>query len=185
MSFKFSKLSIEDVLHIEPDIHKDSRGFFLETFKASDFKAAGAEHAFVQINHSQSQKNVLRGLHFQKYPNFQGKLIAVVFGAIFDVAVDIRKSSPSYGRWVSATLSAEKKNMLFVPCGFAHGFCVLSDFAEIIYYCTNSEYSPENEESILWNDTDLNIRWPIDNPILSEKDQKASTFQSIRKEMNG
>ena len=179
MAFRFQKLDIPEVIHIEPDIYGDARGFFLETFKSSDFKAFGTEYNFVQINHSKSRKNVLRGLHFQKDPVSQGKLITVVSGTIFDVAVDLRESSESYGKWVGAELSAEKKNMLFVPCGFAHGFCVVSDSAEIIYYCTNSEYSPEHEQSIMWNDPDLNINWPIDNPILSEKDKKAIPFKTL------
>lgn len=179
MAFKFTKLNIPDVLHIESDVYGDDRGFFTETFKASDFIAAGAEYNFVQINHSKSQKNVLRGLHFQKDPKAQGKLITVVAGTIFDVAVDLRESSEFYCKWIGVELSAEKKDMLFVPCGFAHGFCVLSDSAEIIYYCTNNEYSPECERRLMWNDPDFNIKWPIDNPILSEKDEKAIPFNAL------
>jgi len=174
-------MNIPDVLLIETDVHGDNRGFFIETFKASDFIAAGAEYNFVQINHSKSQKNVLRGLHCQKEPYAQGKLITVVAGTIFDVAVDLRESSEYYGKWVGVELNAEKKNMLFVPCGFAHGFCVLSEYSEIIYYCTNSEYSPKSEQSILWNDPDVGINWPIDDPILSEKDRKAIPFKDLRK----
>jgi len=168
MPFKFKKLKIPDVILIEPIVFADERGFFIETFKASDFKANNIFYNFVQDNHSKSQKGVLRGLHYQLKPMEQGKLVRCIKGKIWDVAVDIRKGSPWYGKWVGVELSEENKLMLWIPPGFAHGFVALED-AEVIYKCTK-EYAPEYDRGIIWNDPELAIHWPIKNPILSLKD---------------
>lgn len=170
MPFNFNPLSIPDVILIEPRVFLDERGFFIETYKYSDFAQAGIKEYFVQDNHSSSTKGVLRGLHYQKHPKAQGKIIRTIKGKIFDVAVDIRKGSPYYGKWVEVELSKENNKMLYIPAGFAHGFLVLSDIAEITYKCTE-EYSLENERGIIWNDNTINIKWPVSNPILSEKDK--------------
>ena len=187
MPFKFSKMNIPDVVLIEPRIFSDSRGFFMELFKASEFQANGLPMAFIQVNHSRSQKNVLRGLHYQLNPKAQAKLISVIHGEIFDVAVDIRRNSPTYGQWVADRLSGANKRMLFIPEGFAHGFCVLSDEAEVIYYCSR-EYAPDLERSILWNDPTIAISWPVKEPLLSSKDSGGSflsraenNFESLKK----
>ena len=171
MPFSFKKLEIPGVVLIEPKVFEDERGFFMETYKMPDFIAAGIKGNFVQENHSRSGKGVLRGLHYQNPPFAQGKLVRAVRGEIFDVAVDIRKSSPTWGKWVGAILSEENKNILYVPAGLAHGFCVLSKIAEVIYKTTNV-YSAESEAGIIWNDEDLDIEWPVKKPTLSEKDQK-------------
>jgi len=176
MPFKFSRMSISEVVLIEPRIFSDSRGYFMELFKASAFQANGLLTSFVQVNNSRSKKNVLRGLHYQLHPKAQAKLISVVHGEIFDVAVDIRRGSPTCGQWVADRLSAINKRMLFVPEGFAHGFCVLSDEAEVIYHCTK-EYAPDLERTILWNDPEIAITWPIKEPLLSIHDSKG-TFLS-------
>ncbi|MFW6112381.1 MAG: dTDP-4-dehydrorhamnose 3,5-epimerase [Chloroflexota bacterium] len=171
MPFNFKNLEIPEVILVEPRVFGDERGFFMETYKAPDFEAAGIKADFPQDNHSRSTKGVLRGLHYQNPPYAQGKLVRAVRGEIFDVAVDIRKGSPTYGRWVSAVLSEENKNMLYVPEGFAHGFCTLSDIAEVMYKATNV-YSPESEAGIIWNDDEVNIQWPVQEPVLSDKDQQ-------------
>jgi dTDP-4-dehydrorhamnose 3,5-epimerase len=170
---------IPDVLIIEPQVYGDDRGFFLESFNQKDFREkAGVNTTFVQDNHSMSLKNVLRGLHYQ-IPNPQGKLVRVVSGSVFDVAVDARKSSPTFGQWVGCVLSAENKRIFWVPEGFAHGFLVLSDRAEFLYKTTNYYY-PQYEKTILWNDADLGIDWPLDTPpILSPKDQAGQPFKSV------
>ena len=161
---------IPDVLIIEPRVFQDDRGFFLEGYNSKAFAdKAGITEPFVQDNHSCSSQNVLRGLHYQ-IEHAQGKLVRAIAGAIFDVAVDIRKHSPTFGQWVSCTLSAENKRMLWVPPGFAHGFMVISEVAEVLYKTTDY-YAPQHERSILWNDPDLGINWPLDEPILSAKDQ--------------
>ena len=169
MTFNFIKLEIPDVILIEPGIYEDERGFFIETYKYSEFEKYGIDCTFVQDNHSKSVKSVLRGLHYQINPKAQGKLIRVTNGVLFDVAVDIRKGSPHYGKWVGCTLSADNKKSLYIPPGFAHGFCTMSDAAEVIYKVTNF-YSPELDRGIIWNDPDIGINWPEQNPILSEKD---------------
>ena len=170
---------IPDVLIIEPQVYGDDRGFFLESFNQKDFREkTGVNTTFVQDNHSMSLKNVLRGLHYQ-IPNPQGKLVRVVSGSVFDVAVDARQSSPTFGQWVSCVLSAENKRIFWVPEGFAHGFLVLSDRAEFLYKTTNYYY-PQYEKTILWNDADLGIDWPLDTPpILSPKDQAGQPFKSV------
>jgi len=174
MPFKFKKTNIPDILFIEARTFSDNRGLFMEVFKASDFKEYGIENNFVQVNQSHSKRNVIRGLHYQLKPKMQAKLVHVIKGEIFDVAVDIRKNSPSFGKWVGEVLSGPR--MLYIPEGFAHGFCVLSDVAEVIYQCS-CEYSKEHERGILWSDTDISIDWPIKNPILSDKDAQLPTLK--------
>ena len=170
---------IPDVLIIEPQVYGDDRGFFLESFNQKDFREkTGVNTTFVQDNHSMSLKNVLRGLHYQ-IPNPQGKLVRVVSGSVFDVAVDARQSSPTFGQWVGCVLSAENKRIFWVPEGFAHGFLVLSERAEFLYKTTNYYY-PKYEKTILWNDADLGIDWPLEiPPILSPKDQAGQPFKSV------
>ena len=171
MPFDFKRLSIPEVILIIPRIFSDERGCFMETYKYSDFANLGIKERFVQDNYSKSAKNVLRGLHYQKNPDAQGKLVRCLKGEIFDVAVDIRKGSPTYGQWVGVELSEENNLMLYIPPAFAHGFVVLSDSAETVYKCT-AEYSPENERGIIWNDPDIKIQWPVKEPILSDRDKK-------------
>jgi len=178
MAFEVKKLSIPDVILIKPQIIRDERGFFCEIYKASDFTQFGVTGEFAQVNQSKSKKNVLRGLHYQTQPKAQGKLVRVIMGEIFDVAVDIRKGSPTFGKWVGEILSAENKKILYIPIGFAHGFCALSDMTEIVYYCTN-EYAPQFDRGMIWNDSVLHIDWPIKNPILSKKDAKFPKFSDI------
>ena len=169
MPFKFQRLDMPDVILIEPTVFVDKRGFFMESYKYSEFAKFGIKEKFVQDNHSRSTRGVLRGLHYQKAPKAQAKLVRVTRGEVFDVAVDIRRGSPTYGRWVGVLLSEENKKMLYVPVGFAHGFCVLSEEAEVLYK-TTEEYAPEYERGIIWNDPDIGIKWPIEEPILSPKD---------------
>ncbi|NWF75705.1 MAG: dTDP-4-dehydrorhamnose 3,5-epimerase [Nitrospirae bacterium] len=171
MPFIFKKLEIPGVILIEPKIFKDNRGYFMETYKYSDFAEAGIKENFIQDNCSSSVRRVLRGLHYQKNPNAQGKLVQCLKGKIFDVAVDIRKGSETFGKWIGLELSDENNYMLYIPPAFAHGFIVLSDTADVIYKCTK-EYSPEDDRGIIWNDPEIGIIWPLHNPILSEKDAK-------------
>lgn len=176
------KTVIPDVLILKPRVFNDERGFFLESFNHKKFETEiGRKVEFVQDNHSKSVKGVLRGLHYQQNPFAQGKLIRCIYGEIFDVAVDIRKDSKTYGKWVGVHLSSENKAQLWIPEGFAHGFLTLSESAEILYKTTNY-YSPKYERSILWNDNRLNINWPAIPSIISEKDQMASAFKDIEKE---
>ena len=169
MPFEFRRLKIPDVILVEVKSFSDERGYFMESFKGSVFSANGINTKFVQDNFSHSTKGVLRGLHYQKGPKAQAKLVIVTRGEIFDVAVDIRKGSPTYGKWVGETLSDKNHKMLYVPEGFAHGFCVTSEISDVLYK-TSSEYSPENERGILWNDEDLSIKWPTDKPVMIKKD---------------
>jgi len=169
MPFTFNPLQIPDVILIKPRVFPDARGFFLETYKRSDFAANGITDAFVQANHSRSTRGVLRGLHFQNPPRAQGKLVRVVRGAVFDVAVDIRPGSSTFGEWVGEILSDENQHMLYIPPGFAHGFFVLSDVADLTYQVT-AEYAPELDSGIIWNDPTIGIQWPSSSPILSPKD---------------
>ena len=171
MPFRFSHLEIPDVICIEPHAFEDDRGIFMEIYKHSDFTKAGIKEHFLQDNYSKSMKHVLRGLHYQKHPGAQGKLIRCLKGKIYDVAVDLRKGSPTYGRWVSVELSGDNNLMFYIPPAFAHGFLVLSSYAEVLYKCTE-EYSPEDDRGIIWNDSDIKINWPIKKPILSEKDRR-------------
>jgi len=180
MPFEFIRTEIPEVIIVKPKVFEDERGFFLETYKKSEFEKAGIDTDFVQDNHSKSVKNVLRGLHFQKTPKEQGKLVRCIKGRIFDVAVDIRKNSPTFGKWVGIELSGTNKLMLWIPKGFAHGFLTLSDEAEIIYKVSGAEYSPEHDAAIRWNDPEIGIKWPItDEPILSEKDKNAPLLREI------
>ena len=172
MPFSFLETSLSDVKLICPQEFKDDRGSFWECFKQSDFIAAGINVNFVQDNCSLSQKGVLRGLHFQAVPKSQGKLVRVLTGSIFDVAVDIRPDSKTYGQWIGEVLTAENKKMLWIPEGFAHGFLALEDNTMIHYKVSGSEYHPSCERSILWNDSDIGIDWPIDSDVLvAEKDK--------------
>lgn len=169
-NFEFIETSIKDVYIIEPKKYGDNRGYFMETYKESDFRTAGLDYTFVQDNQSKSKKGVLRGLHFQRtYP--QAKLVRCIEGEVFDVCVDLRKDSPTYGKWEGVVLSAEKGNQFMVPRGFAHGFVVLSETATFCYKC-DELYHPEDEGGIMWNDPDIGIEWPYDEePLLSEKDK--------------
>jgi len=177
---QFEPSRIPDVVLIKPKVFGDHRGFFMETWHAKVFAGAGIDAAFVQDNHSKSSQGILRGLHYQvRQP--QGKLVRVISGKVYDVAVDIRNDSPTFGQWVGEILSAENKNILWVPAGFAHGFYVMSDSAEFVYKCTDF-YAPEYERSICWDDPDLNIDWPLVNggqPILSEKDTHAPLLRDV------
>jgi len=177
MPFTFKKLEIQDVILIEAKTFPDDRGFFMETYKKSAFKENGIDTKFVQDNFSHSSKGTLRGLHYQKVPMAQAKLVNVISGEIFDVAVDIRKQSPTYGKWVGEILSENNHKLLYIPEGFAHGFCVLSEEADVLYK-VNQEYSPEDEKGIIWNDPEINITWPTDKPILQEKDSKLPVLKN-------
>ena len=172
------KTTLPGVLIIEPDIHKDSRGFFKETFQIDTYKKAGIDLSFVQDNFSRSKKGTLRGLHFQaKHP--QGKLVSCSFGQIFDVVVDINPLSDTFGKYFSIELSDFNNLQLWIPPGYAHGFCVLSDYADFQYKCTDF-YVPKYETGIIWSDPDIGVIWPIKNPIISDKDQKLPSFKSIK-----
>lgn len=177
---KIINTKLKDCLIIEPKVFGDERGFFLETFHEERYKSdAGISLPFVQDNYSRSSKNVLRGLHFQKLRP-QGKLVRVVSGEVFDVAVDIRNDSETYGQWQSVILSEENKRQFWIPPGFAHGFVVLSDYADFEYKCT-SFYDASDEGSIIWNDKDIGIEWPVSCPNLSKKDAAAKSFQDLLK----
>ncbi len=177
---KIISLAIPDVKLIEPDVKGDNRGFFMETYRADLFKEAGIPTNFVQDNMSSSRKGVLRGLHFQKDPYSQGKLVRVVRGEVFDVAVDLRKGSPYFGKWVGDFLSEENKKSLYVPQGFAHGFCVVSDEAVFHYKCTEF-YHPEAEGGLRYDDPTVNVEWPLPDlaKITSPKDEKAPYLENI------
>tara|TARA_Y100001934_G_scaffold272888_1_gene362110 strand:- start:796 stop:1347 length:552 start_codon:yes stop_codon:yes gene_type:complete len=172
-----TQTALPGVVIVEPRVFDDERGFFMESFNARDFADAGLPTTFVQDNHSRSTRGVLRGLHYQ-YPAWQGKLVRAIFGEIFDVAVDIRRNSPHFGDWFGLTLSANNRKQLYVPPGFAHGFCVLSEVSEMAYKCT-SHYEPADDAGVLWNDPDIGIEWPIKNPILSEKDAVAPALDEL------
>ncbi|MGH4122990.1 MAG: dTDP-4-dehydrorhamnose 3,5-epimerase [Clostridium sp.] len=181
--FKFIETTIKDLYIIEPTVFGDNRGYFMETYNFDEFKGAGLDMVFVQDNQSKSKKGVLRGLHFQKEFS-QGKLVRVLSGEVFDVAVDLRSGSETYGKWFGVMLSAENKRQFYVPEGFAHGFLVTSEQAEFVYKCTNL-YHPEFEGSIAWNDSDIGVEWPlkdIEEVLLSEKDKKAQMFSAFQKE---
>lgn len=169
MPFEFQRTKIPDVILMKPQVFKDERGFFMETYKQSEFTRNGILTVFVQSNHSKSSYGVIRGLHFQKEPYAQSKLVRCIKGKIFDVAVDIREDSETYGQYVSAELSEENKHMLFIPQGFAHGFQVLSEEAEIEYQVDN-EYAPNHEDGIRYDDETIGVNWPVENAIVSEKD---------------
>lgn len=168
--FRFSRLEIPDVVLIEPTVFSDNRGFFMESYNYKEFAEFGLKDVYVQDNHSRSVKGVIRGLHYQLKGRAQSKLIRVIRGEIFDVAVDIRKGSPYFGKWVGVILSEKNKRIIYIPEGFAHGFCVLSDQADVLYKVTDF-YSPEHERGIIWNDREIGIEWPEKKPIISEKDR--------------
>jgi len=179
---KFINTEITDVKIVEVNVFGDTRGFFMETFRADEFSAITGAKPFVQDNHSKSSKGILRGLHYQQSQT-QGKLVRVISGVVFDVAVDMRVSSPTFGKWVGVELSAENNRQLWVPEGFAHGFYVMSDFAEFVYKCTDY-YHPDSEVSVCWNDSDIDIQWPLNSgelPLLSRKDENALSFQEAPK----
>jgi dTDP-4-dehydrorhamnose 3,5-epimerase len=175
---KFQKTDLEGLIVICPKVFGDERGYFMESFREDWIKSLGIDVEFVQDNESMSQKNVLRGLHFQNPPFAQGKLVRVVKGAVVDVVVDIRIKSGSYGKWFSQELSEENKTMLWIPPGFAHGFLTLKDNTIFQYKCTNY-YNKESEGSFRWNDPDLGIKWNIDDPVVSQKDMEAPFFNSL------
>ncbi len=175
MSFTFERLALPDVVLVKPTVRRDARGFFVEAYKRSAFCEAGVDTVFVQDNHSRSARGTLRGLHYQLPPAAHAKLVWVVAGEVLDVAVDLRRGSPTYGRWVSAALSGANHHALFVPVGFAHGFVVRSETAEVSYKISH-EYSPEHDRGILWNDPALGIDWGLNEPLLSERDRRQPTL---------
>jgi dTDP-4-dehydrorhamnose 3,5-epimerase len=174
---KFIPTTLPGVLVIEPDVHRDPRGFFLETYAENKYREGGVDVAFVQDNHSRSLRNTLRGLHAQ-VTRPQAKLLRVVVGEIFDVAVDIRRGSPTFGRSFDVYLSAENFRQLYIPCGFAHGFCVMSDVAEVEYKCSDV-YVREDEITIQWNDPAIGVRWPVADPLLSTRDLAGETLAQL------
>ncbi len=176
---KVCSTALPEVLVVEPEVFQDKRGFFLETYHARKYAEMGIPAVFVQDNHSRSQHNTLRGLHAQgRHP--QGKLVRVIQGEIFDVAVDIRPVSATFGRWVGVWLSAQNFRQVYVPPGFAHGFCVLSESAEVVYKCTDF-HDPADEIGIVWNDPEIGIAWPVAEPILSDKDRRAPRLAEVVK----
>ena len=179
MPFTYQKQTdIPDVVLIEPRAFGDDRGWFMETWKASDFAAHGIAGPFVQDNHSRSSGvHVIRGLHYQMDPAAQGKLVRCTLGAVLDVAVDIRRGSPTYGKWVAVELSDQNRRILWVPPGFAHGFCTTSEVSEVVYKVSGGEYSPSHDRAIRWDDPDLAIKWPTTQPLLSAKDAAAPRFR--------
>jgi dTDP-4-dehydrorhamnose 3,5-epimerase len=178
MPFKFINLEISGLLLVEPRLFPDERGFFLESYKESEFKRGGIPYRFVQDNHSQSKKNVLRGLHFQRQPRAQGKLVRVIQGNVWDVMVDLRKNSPTYKRWLGIEVSEENNRMLFIPPGFAHGFVALSEEAHLLYKCTE-EYDPVLDAGIRWNDPEIGVEWPVQDPIISDKDKSLPFLREL------
>ena len=175
MTFLFKRLQIPDVILVEPKSFPDERGLFLENFKESEFSSNGITTKFIQDNISYS---IIRGLHFQKQPKEQTKLVTVIKGKVFDVAADIRKDSPTYGKWIGEILSEDNHRSLYIPDGFAHGFCSLSK-ESILFYKVTNEYSKEHERGIIWNDPVLNIRWPVEKPIISDKDKELSSLANL------
>lgn len=174
---KIVKTKLEGVVVIEHRVFADDRGYFLESHNKREFAKQGLDLEFVQDNSSRSKKHTLRGLHYQKNPKAQGKLVMVNFGTIFDVAVDITKGSPTFGQWVGVELSCQNRKALYVPPGFAHGFVVTSDTADVTYKCTEY-YSPEHDRGIIWSDPDIGIKWPVEPRFFSEKDLKAPLLQN-------
>ena len=177
MPERFLKTALPDVIIIEPDISRDERGFFMETYHQRRYTEGGIDCLFVQDNHSHSRRGTLRGLHYQ-LNHSQAKLIYMSRGEIFDVAVDIRRGSPTFGKWVGAHLTGENGHQIYIPKGFAHGFCTLSETADVIYKCTDF-YSPGDEYGILWSDPDIGIDWPDKNPLLSKKDSRNPRLSEI------
>lgn len=184
MPFTFTPLALPGVVLIQPDVYRDERGFFAETYKQPDFEAAGLAEPFVQENHSRSIRGTLRGLHFQRAPKAQAKLIRLVYGEIFDVAVDVRRDAPTFGHWVGVTLSATQGNMVFIPSWCAHGFCVLSDHADVVYK-TTAEYAPALEAGVAWNDPAIGITWPVSEPLLSARDRALPSLDAYAASVDG
>jgi dTDP-4-dehydrorhamnose 3,5-epimerase len=178
---RFVQTDLPGVVVVEPDVHQDSRGFFLETYHAAKYREGGIDGPFVQDNHSRSIRGTLRGLHLQ-LGRPQGKLIRVIEGEIYDVAVDVRRRSPTFGRWVAVSLSAENFKQCYVPPGFAHGFCVLSPDAQVEYKCTDL-YQPASEIGVAWNDPALSIAWPIAEPLLSDRDRRHPTLAELMEQL--
>jgi len=176
MPFTFRRLEIPDLIVIEPKVFSDARGYFMETYQASTFAQQGIPTHFVQDNLSHSTRSTLRGLHYQLSPKAQGKLVTCLRGDVFDVAVDIRRNSPTYGKWAGVRLTEQNRLMLYVPAGFAHGFCVMSDEADFVYKVTD-EYSPSHERGFAWDDPAVGIDWPVRTPVLSAKDQQLPTLK--------
>ena|SRR5687767_1152370 len=174
---RFQPTEIPDVITIEPDVHRDARGFFLEYYNERKYREGGIRASFVQDNHSRSMYGTLRGLHAQRRSP-QGKLVRAIEGEIFDVAVDVRRGSPTFGRWVGVRLSAENFKQIYVPPGFAHGFCVLSELAQVEYKVSDF-YDPTDELGLLWNDPEVGIQWPVQEPLLSAKDESARRLREI------
>ena len=174
------KTDLPEVLLIEPNVFEDDRGFFMESYQKQRFADAGIMLPFVQDNMSRSQKGILRGLHYQ-HPAGQGKLVSVVEGSVYDVFVDIRRGSPTFGHWTGVEISADNKRLIWIPPGFAHGFCVLTDFALFVYKCTEY-YAPDCERTVKWDDPDIGIEWPVDDPILSPKDVGGKYLKDISSE---
>jgi dTDP-4-dehydrorhamnose 3,5-epimerase len=180
---KFRPTELPEVILVEPDVHRDQRGFFLETYHAKKYAEGGIAGPFVQDNHSRSVKGTLRGLHAQlRHP--QGKLVRAVEGEMFDVAVDIRPSSPTFARWVGVRLSGENFRQLYIPPGFAHGFCVLSDVVHVEYKCTDF-YRPEDEIGVAWDDPEIGIAWPVTDPVISGKDRALPRLRDLRERLAG
>ena len=176
--FRFTRLEVPDLVLVETDPIDDARGFLKEAYRRSAFEAGGIAATFVQDNVSHSARGVLRGLHYQIPPHAQGKLVGCLRGEIFDVGVDLRRGSPTYGRWAAATLSGGNHRMLYVPVGFAHGFCVLSEDADVLYKLT-AEYAPAAERGVRWNDPEIGIRWPVRDPILSARDRALPVLRDL------
>lgn len=181
MPFNFIKTDIKDLLIIEPRVFADGRGFFMETYKKSDFVKAGISENFIQDNHSFSSKGVLRGIHFQTGSSSQGKLVRIVKGAVWDVAVDLRPGSITFGKWYGVELTEENNRMFYVPPGFGHGFVTLKDDTHFLYKCT-AEYDPSADSGIIWNDKDINIQWPLTAGLsFSDKDLVLQSFKDLKK----
>ena len=180
---QFEELPLAGLKLVRPKVFKDARGFFFESYHEPRYREGGIDCSFAQDNHSHSTRGTLRGLHYQSHPG-QAKLIRVSSGRIFDVAVDIRPASPTFGRWYGAYLDAERHEQLFVPVGFAHGFCVISDEADVLYK-TSSVYDPKTECGFAWNDPDVGVEWPIEDPVLSERDARAESFAALRERLKG
>jgi dTDP-4-dehydrorhamnose 3,5-epimerase len=178
MPFDVVQLALQEILLVTPTVIRDERGYFLESYKSEEFRQLGIPDLFVQDNHSRSAIHVVRGLHYQIHPRAQAKLVRCCRGAIFDVCVDIRKHSATFGRWVGAELTEENCSMLYVPVGFAHGFVSLAEGSEIIYKCS-AEYSRDHDRGIFWNDPAIGIRWPVRNPVLSSKDMNNPCLSEV------
>jgi len=179
MPFKFKRMQIPDVILVTPEVFEDERGFFLEVYEKEAFEKAGIGQ-MIQVNHSRSKQNVLRGLHFQRAPYAQAKLVRCIRGEILDVAVDLRKDSPHFSRYLTVNLSEDNKKMLYIPRGFAHGFLTLTEIAEVMYMVDNV-YAPDYESGLLWNDEKVSIKWPVKDPILSEKDRNLPSLEELIK----